>query len=485
MSAVRVRIAPSPSGFLHVGTARTAVYNFLFARHQGGKFILRIEDTDTARSSEEMVEVILDGLKWLGTDWDEGPIFQSRRFDLYREWGKKLAESGHSYWCFCTPEELEERRLAAISQKIAWKYDRKCLKLPPEEVESRKKAGQPAALRLKVPKGKTSFKDLVGGELERENADIEDMVSLRSDGRPTYNFAAVVDDYDMKISHVIRGNDHISNTFKQILLYRALGLPTPQFAHLPLILGADKKKVSKRQGAVAVTDYRDTGFLPETMLNFLALLGWSPGDGREIMSREELIRAFSLERVGAANPVFDLQKLEWMNGEYIRRLPDEELLARAFPFLEKASLAKPEEKTSKRDYFLRVLPLLKERCRLLSDFAEMGNYFFKEEFDYDPKGAEKQFADHQTALRLEKVAAAWKAVEPFSKALTEEALRLLAEKEGEKAAAFIHPIRLAITGKTMGPALFDLVEVLGRKRVLARLSRAVEYLKSRTPAAKT
>jgi len=477
--SVRVRIAPSPSGFLHVGTARTAVYNFLFARHHGGKFILRIEDTDTARSSEEMVQAILDGMKWLGLDWDEGPIFQSRRNDLYREWGQKLAVSGHSYWCFCTPEELEERRKTAIAQKIAWKYDRKCLKLLPEEVEAQKKAGKPAALRLKVPEGKTSFKDLVSGLLERESADIEDMVCLRSDGRPTYNFAVVVDDYDMKISHVIRGNDHISNTFKQILLYRALNLSPPEFGHLPLILGADKKKVSKREGAVAVTDYRDLGYFPETMLNFLTLLGWSPGDGREIMSKEELIAAFSMERVNAANPVFDEQKLEWMNGEYIRKFSDEELLERVFPFLEKAGLVKPDMKTALRGYLLKVISLLKERCRLLTDFAGLGDYFFKEEFEYDPKGTEKQFADPKAAERLTKVAGVWKELEPFSKGITEDALRILSEKEGEKAAAFIHPIRLAITGKTMGPSLFDIVETLGRDRVLARLSRAVTFIKSR------
>ena len=483
MSEVRVRIAPSPSGFLHVGTARTAVYNFLFARHHGGKFILRIEDTDTARSSEEMVQVILEGLSWLGLSWDEGPIFQSQRNELYKEWGKKLAESGHAYWCFCTPEELEERRKAAIAQKTAWKYDRRCLKLSPEKVEANKKAGKGAALRLKVPEGKTSFKDLVSGELERENIDIEDMVCLRSDGRPTYNFAVVVDDYDMKISHVIRGNDHISNTFKQILLYRALNLPTPEFAHLPLILGADKKKVSKREGAAAVTDYRDLGYFPETMLNFLALLGWSPGDDREIMTKDDLVAAFSIERVNVANPVFDEQKLEWMNGEYIRKFPDEELLERVFPFLEKAGLVKPDMKKALRDYLLKVISLLKERCHLLTDFPALGDYFFKEEFDYDPKGTEKQFADPKAADRLTKVINAWKELEPFAKGTTEDALRVLSEREGEKAAAFIHPIRLAITGKTMGPALFDIVETLGRERVLARLSRAAAFIKSRISTA--
>ena len=339
-------------------------------------------------------------------------------------------------------------------------------------------------MRLKVPEGKTSFKDLVSGELERENVDIEDMVCLRSDGRPTYNFAAVVDDYDMKISHVIRGNDHISNTFKQILLYRALNLTVPEFGHLPLILGADKKKVSKREGAVAVTDYRNLGYFPETMLNFLALLGWSPGDGREVMTKDELVAAFSIERVNAANPVFDEQKLEWMNGEYIRKFPDDELLERVFPFFEKAGLVKPDMKKPLRDYLLKVISLLKERCRLLTDFPALGDYFFKEEFDYDPKGTEKQFADPKAADRLTKVINVWKELEPFTKGATEDALRVLSEREGEKAAAFIHSIRLALTGKTMGPSLFDIVETLGRERVAARLSRAVAFIKSRvsTPA---
>ncbi len=481
---VRVRIAPSPSGYLHVGTARTAVYNYLFARHHNGKFILRIEDTDTARSSSEMVDVILESMRWLGLSWDEGPIHQSQRFDRYAEWGKKLAESGHSYWCFCSPEELEVRRKAAMEQKIAWKYDRKCLKLSPEEIESNRKANKPAALRLKVPEGKTSFNDLVSGELTRENVDIEDMVCIRSDGRSTYNFAAVVDDYEMKITQVIRGNDHISNTFKQVLLYRALELPVPQFAHLPLILGMDKKKVSKREGAVAVTDYRDMGYLPETMLNFLALLGWSPGDGREIMSMDELIKAFSLERVHPANAVFDTQKLEWMNGEYIRKISDVELAQRAFPFLEKAGLVSAADKTSQQDYLVKVVSLLKERCRLLADFAELGDYFFKDDFDYDPKGVEKQFADPKATERLQKIIDTWKPIEPFTKEKTEEALRILSEKEAEKPAVFIHPVRLAITGKTMGPALFDIVETLGKERVITRLSRAVAFIKSRvsTPA---
>jgi len=476
---VRVRIAPSPSGYLHVGTARTAVYNYLFARHHKGKFILRIEDTDTARSSSEMADVILESMLWLGLSWDEGPIHQSQRFDRYAEWGKKLARTGHSYWCYCSPEELEQRRKEAMEKKIAWKYDRKCLKLSTEEIESNRKANKPAALRLKVPEGKTSFKDLVSGELGRENVDIEDMVCLRSDGRPTYNFAVVVDDYEMKISHVIRGNDHISNTFKQILLYRAFDLPVPQFAHLPLILGMDKKKVSKREGAVAVTDYRDMGYFPETLLNFLALLGWSPGDGREIMPLEELIQAFTLERVNPANAAFDTQKLEWMNGEYIRKISDAELAQRAFPFLEKAGLVSSAGKSGQQDYLVKVVSLLKERCRLLTDFAELGDYFFKEEFDYDPKGVEKQFADPKAAERLQKILDAWKTIDPFSKEKTEDSLRQLSEKEGEKPAAFIHPIRLAITGKTMGPALFDIVETLGKERVLSRLSRAGAFIKSR------
>lgn len=481
MKSVRVRIAPSPSGFLHVGTARTAVYNYLFSRHHGGAFILRVEDTDVARSSPEMVAGILEGLQWLGLTWDEGPVFQSRRFDLYRQYAEKLFATGQAYFCFCTPEELEQKRSAAIAQKIAWKYDRTCRQLSDAERQKKLAAGVPKAMRLFVPEGETVFRDSVYGELRRHNADTEDFVCLRSNGRPTYNFACVADDADMQISHVIRGNDHISNTFKQILLYRALGLEPPEFAHLPLILGPDRAKVSKRHGAESVTEFRDRGFLPETVLNFLALLGWSPGDEREILSRKELIDLFSLERVTQANPIFDMQKLEWMSGEYLRALPDEQLLDCVLPHLQAAGLVTQEAAQKKREWLVRLIPLLKERARTLVDFASVGRYFFTDQFDYDPQGVAKQFADPQAAERLAELAKRFRDLSLFNKETADEALRSYALALGVKPALLIHPTRLALTGVTMGPGLFDIVATLGQAEVVKRLEKAVVFLRTQKP----
>lgn len=482
MKTVRVRIAPSPSGFLHVGTARTAVYNWLFARHHSGKFILRIEDTDVARSSPEMVEAILQSLTWLGLNWDEGPYYQSQRLELYRQWAQRLLDSGQGYYCFCSPDELTVRRQAAIARKVAWKYDRRCLNLSDSARQKFLAQKSPAAIRLFVPDGETVFRDQVYGKLKRDNADIEDLVCLRADSRPTYNFACVVDDAQMEISHVIRGNDHISNTFKQILIYRALGLEPPEFAHLPLILGTDRAKISKRQGAVAVTDYRDQGYLNEVILNFLALLGWSPGDGREIMSKKELIEAFSLERVTSANPVFDLQKLEWMNGEYIRTKSDDQLVDLSLPYLIAGGLLArsgliPEERVR----IGRVMGLLKERCRSLLDFVELGRYFFTDRFDYAPEGIKKQFGippKAGLAELLTELARRFSELGSFDREAAEACLRGYAEELGVKPAELIHPTRLALTGLTIGPGLFDIIDFLGQFEVVKRLRKAVEFIKS-------
>ncbi|MGB2804225.1 MAG: glutamate--tRNA ligase, partial [Candidatus Zixiibacteriota bacterium] len=326
MSEIRVRMAPSPSGFLHVGTARTTIYNWLFARHHKGKFILRIEDTDPSRSSREMIDAILEALTWLGLNWDEGPFYQSQRTELYQKYAQQLLESGKGYFCFCTPQELEEKRKQAIALKADWKYDRTCLKLSAAEKEEKIKNGAPKAIRLLLPEGETSFSDLVYGEPRKENKELDDLIILRSDGTPTYNFACVVDDVDMRITHVIRGNDHIANTFKQVLIYNALGLTPPKFAHIPLILGKDKAKISKRHGAVSVMEYKEQGFLREAFVNYLALLGWSPKDDREILSTDQMIELFTLEGVNPSNPIFDQEKLEWMNGEYIRASDDQRLL---------------------------------------------------------------------------------------------------------------------------------------------------------------
>jgi nondiscriminating glutamyl-tRNA synthetase len=478
MSDIRVRMAPSPSGFLHVGTARTTIYNWLFARHHGGKFILRIEDTDPSRSSRKMIDAILESIRWLGLDWDEGPYFQSQRTELYGKCAQQLVRSKKGYYCFCTPQSLEEKRKQAIASKGEWKYDRTCLGLSDSEIEDRIKMGQSKAIRLLVPEGQTVFCDLVYGELKKENPELDDLIVLRSDGTPTYNFACVVDDVDMRISHVIRGNDHIANTFKQVLIYRALGLTSPKFAHIPLILGKDKAKISKRHGAVSVMEFKEKGVLRDALVNYLALLGWSPKDDREILGRNEMIELFTVEAVNPSNPIFDQEKLEWMNGEYIRAMDDNKLLDEAIPFLIDANLITEHMAGQKRDWLLKYLSLFKERAKTLCDFAEKGKYFFKFDYQYDEKAAKKHFSA-DAAGKLQEYSKRLSELEIFQKAQIEEALRRLAEEMQAKPAALIHPVRLATTGTTAGPPLFDALELLGKEEVVKRIEKAIEFIRAR------
>jgi nondiscriminating glutamyl-tRNA synthetase len=475
MSEIRVRMAPSPSGFLHVGTARTTIYNYLFARHHKGKFILRIEDTDPSRSSQEMVDAILESMKWLGLDWNEGPYYQSQRTEFYQKYAQELLEKGKAYFCFCTPQELEEKRKQAIASKADWKYDRTCLKLTDAEKEEKIKKGEPKAIRLLVPDGETIFPDLVYGELRKDNKEVDDLIILRSDGTPTYNFACVVDDVDMRISHVIRGNDHIANTFKQILIYKALELSPPHFAHIPLILGKDKAKISKRHGAVSVMEYQKNGFLPEAFVNFLALLGWSPKDDREILSKDQMIELFSLEGVNPSNPVFDPEKLEWMNGEYIRAYDNEKLLDLVIPFLIRENLITKEVADQKREWLLKFASLLKERCKTLKDFAEKGKYFFTSDYQYETKATSKHFNSADAAERLNTFVDRLSGLDAFEKKEIEEALRNLTDEIKIKPAGLIHKVRLATTGTTAGPPLFDLLELLGKEEVIKRIKKAVEF----------
>ena len=472
---IRVRIAPSPTGYLHVGTARTALFNYLFARKEGGIFILRIEDTDIKRSSQEMVDVILDSLKWLGLEWDEGPYFQSERFDIYRKYAEKLVSEGKAYYCYCTPEEIKERKEKVQNQGKVWKYDRRCLHLTDEEKKRFEGEGRSKAIRFLVPDGKTDFDDLIHGKIERENQDIEDFVLIKSDGTPGYNFSVVIDDHEMGITHVIRGDDHISNTPKQILVYRALGWDEPAFAHVPLILGQDRSKLSKRHGAVAVSYYRDEGILPEAFVNFLALLGWSPGEDREIFSMDELIKVFSLDRVGKKPAIFDINKLLWMNQEYIRKLDNEELVERIVPYLKRSGLIGDE---FDKDYLLKVVHLMKERLQTLRDLEKIGYYYFKDDFDYDPKGLKKRIYPG-VEKRLEMVIEELEKIDEWDEKACEDVVRRIAEEEGCKAGEIIHPIRLGISGMTFGPGLFELMELLGKARVINRLKRFVEFLRKR------
>ncbi len=493
MSSVRVRFAPSPTGYLHVGGARTALYNWLFARHVGGVFILRIEDTDVDRSKPELTTAILESLEWLGLTWDEGPVYQSQRLGRYREMALNLERSGHAYPCFCTPEELQAKRAQAEAERRAWKYDGVCRALSAAERERRRAEGRPSAIRFRVPdSGQTSFEDQVFGHIEVEHRDLEDFVLLRSDGHPTYHLGVVADDLDLQVTHVIRGADHISNTPKQILMYRALEAPVPAFAHLPLILGPDKRRLSKRHGATSVGAYREQGVLPEALVNFLALLGWSPPGQKEIVPLEEMIRDFELTAVSKSNAVFDLDKLAWMNSEYVRCLPADRLLPLVEEDLTKAGLgpacagrvrdsglpAQAGFATREEERFKRSALLLQSRARTLKDFSGAFRAFFTDDFEYDPEAEKKFWKDAALPALLDALAERLAATEPFDLAGTEKTLRSLAEEMGVKAGLLINATRVALTGQAVAPGLFEVMLALGRDRVTRRLHRAAAHLRS-------
>lgn len=467
---IKTRFAPSPTGHLHIGGARTAIFNWLFARKNNGEFFLRIEDTDKERSSPEMVQSIVDGLKWLGLDWDGDLYFQSQHIDEHIKACYELVKRGYAYFCYCSEEELEAKRKEAEEKKIPYKYDRKCLYLSDEEKLKFESEGRKKVIRFKVPDGETVFNDVVHGEIRFKNSEIDDFVILRSDNTPVYNMAVVVDDHNMGITHVIRGDDHISNTPKQILIYQALGWETPIFAHVPLILGPDKKRLSKRHGATAVIEYRDRGFLPEAMFNYLCLLGWSPGDNREIMTLSEIIEAFDISRIQKKSAIFDQAKLEWMNSEYIRRKDNLELLRYVKPFIEKYGYKFEDD-----SYLLKVINLMKDRVKTLEDFVSFGKYFFEDPIDYDKEGVEKYWKSETGRLLGEFVEVLGK-IEDFSAFEIESKLRKFAEEKNVKASELIHPIRLSITGMRISPGLFEVMEVLGKETTIRRIKNALNRL---------
>ncbi len=478
---IRVRFAPSPTGYLHVGGARTALFNWLYARRQGGVFVLRIEDTDAERSSWEMVSGIVDGLRWLGLDWDEGPdvggphapYFQSERLDKYRAAAERLVQDGRAYHCYCTADTIQMKREAAEAPGAGWIYDRTCCALGAAEIARLESAGTARAVRFKVPPGRTAFDDLVHGPIEFENANIEDFVILRSDRQPTYHLSVVVDDVDMEITHVVRGDDHISNTPKQVLLYWALGKTVPRFAHVPLILGPDKKRLSKRHGATSVMEYPRLGYLPEAMVNFLALLGWSPGDDRELFTREELIAAFTLEGISGGNAVFNPDKLDWFNQQHVNRLSSEDLARRIEPLIRDAGLWREDFAGSKRGWLLRVIDLLKPRVRRLGDFVEGARPFFEERIARDADAVRTHLGKAELREPFEALRAALAAAEPFDQAELERTTRHVADVRGVKAAALIHATRVAVTGRTASPGLFEVLELLGRDRTIDRMTEAL------------
>ena len=475
MSAPRVRFAPSPTGFLHVGGARTAIFNWLFARRHGGTFVLRVEDTDEQRNSQEVVQAILEGMAWLGMHADEGPFFQSKFRARHADDANRLLGDGHAYRCFCDAETIRAERETAEKAGGTYLYPRRCRAIPAPESERRAAAGEPFAVRLRIPDAPLAWDDAVHGPTSFDGALLEDLVLLRSDGTPTYNLSVVSDDVAMRITHVIRGDDHVSNTPKQIAIYRALGHEPPVFAHLPMIFGEDKKKLSKRHGAVSVLAYRDLGYLPDAMFNFLALLGWSPGDDRQKMSRDELVAAFDLGGVGKSGAVFDLKKLEWLNGQYLAALSADAFEREARSRLEAAGLWEPAWAGDRRDWFRGVLALVQPRVRTLEAIVEEGRFFFdpSDAFDYDAEAARKHLKLEGLRGMLEGLLRGLDEV-PWDAAALEALVRGIAEGKGVGAGKLIHPIRLALTGRGASPGLFEVMALLGRERCRARLVRVLE-----------
>ncbi len=480
MPDVRVRFAPSPTGNLHVGSARTAIFNWLFARHLGGKFILRIEDTDRERSKDEYTRSIMDGMRWLGMDWDEGPdaggecgpYFQAQRLELYRAAAARLVGDGHAYACFCSTERLDAMREKQVAEGKQTRYDGLCRGIDPAEARRRIAQGDRHVIRLKVDTTQVvEWNDLCKRLISITTELLDDLVLIKSDGFPMYNFAVVVDDSGMEVTHVVRGEDHISNTPKQILIYRALGLNPPEFGHIPMILGTDRSKLSKRHGATNVIDYEKAGFLPEAFFNFIALLGWSPPDGSELHSRDELVSLFTLDRVVAHGAVFDVEKLKWMNLQYIKQLAPEDLFARSEPFLrEIPGYPGPYA----REELVELVALFRERLTVLTDITKAAWYFFNEPDSYDEKGLKTAQKTPDLAAVMTDLAADLEKLDGFTHDPIERTVRALAERRGIGAGKVIHPTRLAVSGRAEGPGLFELMRVLGRERCVARIRTFIE-----------
>ncbi len=471
MSEIRVRFAPSPTGHLHVGGARTALFNWLFARNQRGKFLLRIEDTDRERSTPEAVKAIFEALQWLGLDWDEEPIFQSDRINEHRNLVSKLLENGAADHCFCDPEKLGNKDGGSEHTEQKYGYPGTCRNLEIDEINEKLNAGQDFAVRFRIPPGITSFKDIVHGAIEVDNSELEDFVVQRRDGTPVYQVAVVGDDASMGITHVIRGDDHISNTPKQILLYLALGLPIPKFAHVPLILGADGKRLSKRHGATSTTEYRERGILPEAMRNFLALLGWSPGEDRELMTLDEMTKYFSLERVTPKGAVFDETKLQWMNGKYISTLPNEDIWIKIKPYI--AEFCRDNRvPIPDKDYGTRLVNLFGERLQAFKDAPDLMSYFFIDPTDWDEKGIEKHWKS-DTPEHLSVLLDELKQIDNWGEDRLESSFNQVAERLAIKRGRLIHPARLALTGRSASPGIFAIIEILGKEICLKRLEDGI------------
>jgi glutamyl-tRNA synthetase len=465
---MKLRFAPSPTGFLHVGGARKGIFNLLHDRRQGGRMLLRIEDTDVERSRQHHAEQIITSLQWLGVDWDEGPLYQSDRLERYRQRAEELVHARKAYRCYCTVEELDRERAVAEAGGKAYRYSGRC------RTRAETPAGAPHVIRFKVGEGSIDFHDLIRGDVHFEGELIDDFVLLRSDGHPTYHLCVVVDDIDMEITHVARGDDHLSNTPKHILLFRALGAEPPVFAHLPLILGSDRKRLSKRTGATSAEEYRDMGIVPQALFNFLTLLGWSPGGDRELFTKEEAAKTFDLADVNKAAAVFDVEKLLWMNGQYLMRMTAEQIYPHLLPFL-------PQERPLAE--IRPVVELHKSRSRTLKELAEQMEFYFVPDgaLEYDAEAVKKHIRGDDLQPRLRELHDVLATTEPFEVNATEQALRNLAEARGISAGKLIHPLRVALTGKGASPPIFDVAVLLGKSRTLRRLERLIERLPELAP----
>ncbi|OQY08146.1 MAG: glutamate--tRNA ligase [Desulfobacteraceae bacterium 4572_123] len=466
MKQIITRFPPSPTGYLHVGGARTALFNWLYARHTKGRFVLRIEDTDIERSTQASVDAIFEALQWLGIDWDEGPYFQSKRFDVYKKYVQRLIDSGHAYYCTCTPEEIEAMRKRGMAAAGKPRYDGTCRnrKLGPSDG---------AVVRFKAPQtGNTVIQDVVKGNIVFQNTDIDDFIIQRSDGTPMYNLAVVVDDITMQVNTIIRGDDHVSNTPKQILLYKAFGADVPVFGHVPMVLGNDRARLSKRHGATSVTAYRDMGFLPEAFLNYLVRLGWSHGD-QEFFTLDELIEKFSLENIGHSAGVFDMEKLMALNADHIKAAPPEKLTGKLIPFLKNLGI-----EAEKGPYLESIIKTLNARSKTLVEMAEKARFYFQDVIEYDEKAARKVLKPIAVEP-LKELLARFADMDAFTEPLLEDAFRAVMAKTGLKLGKIAQPVRVALTGRTASPGIFEIIEIIGKKKVMTRLEKAIDFIEEK------
>jgi glutamyl-tRNA synthetase len=458
---IKTRFAPSPTGNLHIGGARTALFNYLYAKHKGGVFVLRIEDTDIERSKDEYTRDILESLQWLGMEWDEGPHFQKERMGIYREHAMRLLNERKAYKCYCSPETLEEKRKVALKEGRKPNYDRTCRDL----AEDRK--DQAFVIRFKSPlDGEVSFDDRIRGKITFQCEELDDLVILRSDNTPTYNFTVVIDDALMGITSIIRGDDHINNTPRQILIYEALNYSTPEFAHVPLIHGKDKHRLSKRHGAASLLEYRTDGFLPEALMNYLARLGWAYGD-QEVFSKQDLIEKFDLKNVGKSPSIFDMDKLLWLNGHYLKTLPEADVAERLEPFIEQRGI-----KVTDKDKLIPVVINLRDRAKTLREMAEMAAFFFTDDFTYE-ENAKNKFLTPATKPVLEKFLNEFNGTVTFDENEQRRFFETMAQDSGKKLVEVIQPIRVALCGRTVSPGIFEVVSILGRESVAKRIQKAI------------